>query len=273
VHHRFWTTQELRTEGWSKHSVADAVAKGRLTLVRRGHYAAPGTPEGLVRAMRVGGPATASTATQALGIWTEPEPPLDVAVPLNTPRLRDPDDAALPLLPRNDVRLHWVQHLTRSRSATGIVPIGMVFQHLLQVVRPEFAVAALDSALHDRFLHPRDLATIAAGVPGHLQALLGAADGRCESGIESIARYLLQRLGLHVDVQVQIDGVGRVDLLVEGRLIIELDGRRWHPDFELDRRRDADAAIGRYRTLRFTWKQVIYDWPRVQAAVLAALAA
>ena len=102
---------------------------------------------------------------------------------------------------------------------------------------------------------------------------MGAADGRCESGIESIARYLLQLLGLRVEVQVQIDGVGRVDLLVEGRLIVEIDGRRWHPDFERDRRRDTSAAIGRYRTLRFTWKQVLYDWPRVQAAVLAALAA
>lgn len=273
VHYRFWTTQELGAEGWSKQLIAAAVVEGRLTLVRRGHYAAPGTPEGLIRAMRVGGPATASTATQALGIWTEPDPPLDVAVPMNTPRLRDPDDSALPLLPREDVRLHWVQHLTRARSATGMVPLQMVFEHLLPVVRPEFAVAALDSALHDRFLRPRDLAAIAAAVPGHLQAVVAATDGRCESGIESIARFLLQRLGLHVDVQVRIDGVGRVDLLVEGRLIVELDGQQWHQDFERDRRRDAAAAIGRYRTLRFTWAQVLYDWPRVQAAVLAALAA
>lgn len=271
--YRFWTTQDLRTEGWSKRAVADAVAKQRLILVRRGHYAAGGTPEGLIRAMRVGGPATASTATQALGIWTEPHPPLDVAVPLNTPRLRDPDDAAVTLRRRDDVRVHWVQHLTHATSVTGMVPLPMVFQHLLQVVRPAFAVAALDTALRDRHLRPADLATIAAGIPAHLQPLVGAADGRCESGIESVARYLLQMLGLRVEVQVQIDGVGRVDLLVEGRLIIEIDGRRWHPDFERDRRRDASAAIDRYRTLRFTWKQVLYDWPHVQAAVLAALAA
>jgi very-short-patch-repair endonuclease len=273
VHYRFWTTDELRTEGWSKRSVADAVAQGRLTVVRRGHYAAPGTPEGLIRAMRVGGPATASTATQALGIWTEPDPLLDVAVPLNSPRLRDPDDASRTLAPRDDVRLHWVQRLKQSTSATGMVPLLVAFQHLLPVVRSEFAVAALDSALHDRFLRPRDLPTIAAGVPRHLRPLTAAADGRCESGIESITRYRLQLLGLGVEVQVPIDGVGRVDLLVEGRLIIELDGRQWHPDFERDRGRDAAAAIGRYRTLRFTWAQVLYDWPRVQEAVLAALAA
>jgi very-short-patch-repair endonuclease len=273
VHHRFWTTQELRTEGWSKRSVAEAVAQGRLALVRRGHYAANGTPEGLIRAMRVGGPATASTATQALGIWTEPDPPLDVAVPLNSPRLRDPDDAARSLLPRADVRLHWMQGLKHASSATGMVPLPIVFQHLLQVVRPEYAVAALDSALHDRFLRPPDLPAIAAGLPRHLQPLTAAADGRSESGIESIARHLLRLLGLRVEVQVLIEGVGRVDLLVEGRLIVELDGRQWHADFERDRRRDTSAAIGRYRTLRFTWAQVLHDWPRVQSAVLAALAA
>ncbi len=271
--YRFWTTQELRAGGWSKRAVAEAVAKRRLILVRRGHYATADAPTELIRAMRVGGPATARTATQALNIWTEPDPPLHVAVPLNTPRLRDPDDAALTLRPRDDVRLHWEQRLTQASSVTGMVPLPMVFQHLLQVVRPAFAVAALDTALRDRHLRPADLATIAAGIPAHLRPLLGAADGRCESGIESVARYLLQMLGLRVEVQVQIDGVGRVDLLVEGRLIVEIDGRRWHSDFERDRRRDASAAIGRYRTLRFTWKQVLYDWPGVQAAVLAALAA
>jgi hypothetical protein len=31
--------------------------------------------------------------------------------------------------------------------------------------------------------------------------------------------------------------------------------------------------IGRYRVLRFDYRQVLFEWPTVEAAVLAALAA
>ena len=63
---------------------------------------------------------------------------------------------------------------------------------------------------------------------------------------------------------------------MEGRLVVELDGKKWHdPEdaFERDRRRDLVAASTRYRTLRFTWRQVLFEWPAVEVAVLAALAA
>ena len=101
-----------------------------------------------------------------------------------------------------------------------------------------------------------------------------AADGRAESGIETITRQLLRLLGLHVEPQVEIAGLGRVDLLVEGRLIVELDGREWHDEedsFEEDRRRDLVGAAQRYRTLRFTWFMVLFEWPLVEEAVFAAL--
>ena len=73
-----------------------------------------------------------------------------------------------------------------------------------------------------------------------------------------------------------LPGIGEVDLLVEGRLVVELDGKEWHDPgdaFERDRRRDLIAASTRYRTLRFTWRQVLFEWQSVEAAVLAALAA
>lgn len=50
---------------------------------------------------------------------------------------------------------------------------------------------------------------------------------------------------------------GRVDRFIpEWRLIIELDGRRWHAreeQFEMDRIRDNAAAANGYAVLRFTW--------------------
>jgi very-short-patch-repair endonuclease len=72
---------------------------------------------------------------------------------------------------------------------------------------------------------------------------------------------------------VKVPGVGRVDLLVEGHVILELDGYIWHGDeeaFERDHRRDLAAGLAHYRVLRFTYDQVMFEWPSVYAAVLAA---
>ncbi len=151
-----------------------------------------------------------------------------------------------------------------------------MLQDALYCLQPEFAIAMIDSALHERAIRSADLPVLRARLPAHLALLVSHANGRCESGVESVARYLLQRAGLRVETQVVIPGVGRVDLLVEGRLIVELDGRAWHDDeaaFSRDRRRSAAATIARYRTERFDYRQVFFEWPTVEAAVFAALAA
>jgi very-short-patch-repair endonuclease len=185
-----------------------------------------------------------------------------------------PDRPTIPLDAGDAVRVHWTNGLPRLAFATGIVPTLLMLHHLMPRVAPEMAVAALDSALRLRLLSERDRPALSAMLPQHLRALVAAADRLCESGIESIARFRLQQLGLRVQPQVTIPGVGRVDLLVQGRLIVELDGREYHAGrFEEDRARDGAAALRRYSTLRFTWKQVLSEWPSVQAAVLAALAA
>jgi hypothetical protein len=61
-----------------------------------------------------------------------------------------------------------------------------------------------------------------------------------QSLIECMARYLLRGAGFHVESQVNIPGMGHLDLMVDGRLGIEADGAGFHMDrksFEEDRRR------------------------------------
>ena len=58
--------------------------------------------------------------------------------------------------------------------------------------------------------------------------------------MECMARYWLRRAGFHVESQVNIPGMGHLDLMVDGRLGIETDGAGFHMDrtsFEEDRRR------------------------------------
>ncbi|MCU1473245.1 MAG: hypothetical protein JWQ92_1313 [Amnibacterium sp.] len=243
--------------------------------VRKGHFADPGVPVDVVRAARVGGIATATTAGRALGLWTPRDQRLHVALPLTAARLRDADDADRPLDPA-DVVLHWGKRVPPpAQVPTRIAPLLLVLEHALLSLRPELAIAMIDSVLHLRHARLSDLTVLRTVLPAHLGVVVARAEPRCESGLESVACYLLRAAGYRVEVQVVIPGVGRVDLLVEGRLIVELDGRTWHDDpmaFARDRRRDAASAASRYRTLRFDSGQVLHGWPTVLAAVAAALA-
>jgi len=68
---------------------------------------------------------------------------------------------------------------------------------------------------------------------------------------------------------------GIVDAAVPAaKVIVELDGRRWHATlerFENDRARDRAAAEKGWRVVRFTWADIV-DRPAAVAASLRALA-
>jgi len=74
---------------------------------------------------------------------------------------------------------------------------------------------------------------------------------------------------------VKISGVGWVDLLVEGRIVVELDGFAYHSgrvEYREDRRRDRELVRQGYLVLRFTFEDVMRDPEIVVRAVLAVLA-
>lgn len=74
---------------------------------------------------------------------------------------------------------------------------------------------------------------------------------------------------------MQIVATGRVDLLIEGWLIVETDGKENHdgPSHRHDDlMRDANAALWGHGTLRFDYAMVITDWELVEGAIAAALA-
>jgi very-short-patch-repair endonuclease len=269
----FWTTGELLAHGRSRRWIDEEVRAGRLMVARKGHLHLPSADPDVVRAVRVGGVATGATAARALKIWAPEDELLSVAVPATASRLRHPDDPSAPL-GNAPVRVHWIgESLPPVSALTRIAPILLVLEHVLLTFAPEFAIGLVDSASHHRRIRAADLAALRERLPGPLVAVVRRADGRCESGIESAARYLLELAGVRVVPQVEIPGVGRVDLLLEGRLIVELDGREWHGErFAVDRARDAAAARAGYRTLRFTYQQVMDDWPGVMSAILTALA-
>jgi very-short-patch-repair endonuclease len=97
--------------------------------------------------------------------------------------------------------------------------------------------------------------------------VLSAVSG---SGAESHFIEELVTQGLKFRQQVAFSGVGYVDFLVAGRLVVEVDGYEFHSSkeqFEADRGRDA-VILGRgYPTLRLP-ARVVLEQPDLAAEML-----
>lgn len=136
-------------------------------------------------------------------------------------------------------------------------------------------MSSLDSAVHLGLISPTELEPLLGRLPDVYAEYLGLVDGRAESGLETHVRLLLRSVGIRTRVQARIDGVGRVDLLVGDRLVIETDGRLWHSDersFADDKRRDLALAERGYLVLRLSYAQVMHESDYVLSVVRSLVA-
>ncbi len=133
------------------------------------------------------------------------------------------------------------------------------------------AVAVLDSLVHRRLLSSGGLRSLLDGLPSTARPTVESVDGRSEEGIESLARVRLGDACVDAVPQHIVEGIG----LVDGWLVLELDGRETHAQqeaFGRDRRRTALLQQRGFTVLHFSYAQVVYDWDLVLDTVRAALA-
>lgn len=243
--------------GVQQAALARAVRGGELVRVRRGWYAVPDAAPDAVRAVVAGGRLTCEAALRLHGVWC----------------LRN-EGTHVALDPGARHAAGIVFHSARARAPRGADPaVDSVLEALERLARcaPRVAfVVAADSALQQGLVTRGQLDTVLGGtVRG--DRLLAAINGGCESGTESIVRLALRRQRVRMRVQVKIPGVGRVDLVVGDRLVIECDGFEWHGTrraFEEDRRRDLALATRGYLPVRLTYSRVLNDWPEVERELL-----
>jgi very-short-patch-repair endonuclease len=136
------------------------------------------------------------------------------------------------------------------------------------------AVAILDSALRSAPIGTIDLAIVQRSLPQRHARVFSLVDRAAESGTESILRVLLAQVGVVARPQAAIpfSDLGRVDLLVGDRLVIECDSEAHHGGAGSrlrDLRRDAALAALGFIVLRFDFAQVMFDSDSVLAAVQA----
>jgi hypothetical protein len=153
-----------------------------------------------------------------------------------------------------------VEHLTTTSERRTLVDL-LCTERLLS------AVDVVTDALRRGLLDQADLAVLVVASRGRV----GGGRARkiltsCTGGPWSVLEWRFQQLAGRVSSRwlfnVEVAGVGLpgpVDALhQDARVVVELDGKRFHgPDrFQRDRSRDQRLAAAGYVTLRFTWEDV-----------------
>lgn len=243
----------LRDLGVTGHALRTGVAQGLALPAGRGGYALIGCDPRLVQAVRLGGVVSHAAAADLHGFdsW-RPAEGLDVTVPRgsrqSTPGVR---------MRRRTLTDRDVDGL---RPVTGAERTAVDCGRSLPLLD---ATIVLDSALRSCAIRPDRLHAAARDARGHgataLRRAVRHTDELAGSALESALRLLLGLLGTDVRTQVWIRGVGTVDFVLDGWLVIEADGFAFHADrdsYRTDRRRANGLAERGYVLLRFTWEDV-----------------
>lgn len=252
----------LRGAGVSSSSIRRAVLTGTLVRVRKGWVRTPNAPEEMVRAVSLGGRVACISAAQFHGLWTPDHGELHLGRPSHAGHTFGEDSGTIS---------HWQSDKWETNDkAVDSVPV-LVRQVLLCCTREE-AITIIDSALNLRKLSMKRLREIVSTLPSSFASVLDEVDGRAESGLESLCRVRLSKLRVAIRTQVRIEGVGRVDLILGDRLVIESDGQHWHEGtqaFERDRTRDLILHRLGYIVIRVSYWHVVEQWMLIELAVKA----
>lgn len=261
--------RQLASSGVTRAQATSALRSGTIWRVRNGWFAVPGTPTDVARAARVGGSLTGASVARLHGLWLLADPILHVRVARTASRLASPEDRAIRLDPaRHGVCVHYS---TAAGTGEARDPLVRALAEMFACGQGDSALIALDSALNLGELRPHQLDDLARAIVPHRRALLALCDGGSQSGLETLVRLFLVRQRIRVRSQVRLPRVGRVDLLVGDRLVLELDGEEFHTGlaFEEDRRRDFELVQQGYLVLRITYRMIMQNRPWVEAGILA----
>ena len=108
---------------------------------------------------------------------------------------------------------------------------------------------------------------------GKARAILDWVDTGADSLLETLARTYFRQAGIQVQSQVYVDKVGYVDLMLDGWLVVELDGRH-HAEWkqvQKDNRRNNESVLQGYTALRYYYADVVYRPQEMVEQVLAVL--
>ncbi len=281
------TAAELVAQGVSRDRLRRWTLEGRITCVARGVYAPTDWLESLADdPRRLHAVAVGALISRNPGLVASHESAaylhgIDLLLPAGrrvplvtlTRRAKDPSRA---LVHGALVRAATLpdDHVT---TAFG-VPVTTVARTVMDIARTSGfieGVVAADSALRSHVVVKVEFAIILEECgqwPGVVRArqVLGFADGRAESALESVARVRFAEFGVRPpDLQVNIRGkegfIGRADFCWHPyRTIAEADGAMKYDDQGRERARAQLARDEKFHdegwgTVHFTWREIFHE--------------
>lgn len=255
-----FTTTQLHDAGLSRHAIRTLANTGQLTRVAAGWYASSGADPRIVRGLKAGGRIGCLTGCQIYGLWTPP----------SNGHLHVVYAAGLTPRPQPGITTH---RFRSTQPATSVWPLLDCLEHVLhQHSAEEFAVVA-ESAMNLQLVHLADVRSLRPAAPSRRRTVFNYIQW-AESGSETRVRLFLQQRRIRVQAQVKIPGIGRVDLVVGQRLIIECDSETHHSTPESraeDARRDLAARVLGYETIRLRYAQIWFEWANTSQLLLGII--
>jgi very-short-patch-repair endonuclease len=262
-------SRRLHELGVSRQRLRTACRRGDVVELGGGRFALPDANPEIAAAVRLGGVVSHISAARLheFELWRPPTR-LHVSVPRDSRAEEDGVRVHRRPLPLVDVD-PW-------RPVTAPLRTALDCGRSLPFCD---AVVLLDSGLRLGKYTPAALLEAAKKARGNDTAALRRAvnhvDRMSGSGLESATRLLVELLGRDLRSQVWIPGVGPVDLLVDGWLVIEADGYEFHSrrdDYRRDRRRGNALAERGFVLLRLPFEDVKHRPRNVLALIERVLA-
>ena len=278
-HGWFARRSELIAAGYSDADLRAALAGRAIFRARHGWYSVPDAPPDAITAVRVGGRLTGVAALASYGLRVPRRTVLDVAVPGNACRLRDPGNRR-ERLTAGRVNVHWVDTRRGLHRSPWRVSLEEALVHILRHESRDVAVACASALLRRRRLSQARLRAAFARAPrrvAHWRELTSPLD---DSHGETFVRLWLMDAGVRCESQPFVPGVGHLDLRASERVYLEVDGAQHDPEwtgeeessYQSDHNRDAIMATRGNHVLRYTYLQLYGNWPLCLAGIERAIA-
>lgn len=259
---------ELLRAGFSVALLRTFVRTGRGELIRRAWSALRDGDADLLTAARAGGRISCTTLARRRAWWV-PES-VDAMLHLHL----HPKAASVRLGDGWDAVRHWTMPMVPMIRHSLTATIEDALAHIALCQPIEMAQVMWESASRVEGLAPEYLRSLAWRTRA-ARELADTVVGLSDSGLETLVVAPLRRWGLRVRQQAKIAG-HLVDVLVGERLVLQIDGYEFHASSAQRTRdiaHDAELTLRGYTVLRFSYRQIVHDWPAVERTIRRALAA
>ncbi|MCQ2000522.1 endonuclease domain-containing protein [Arthrobacter zhaoxinii] len=235
----------LTANGFPRWTIDQALRTGIVRRADRGTFALPQADARLVDAARSQASLTRISAADVLGWW--------LLTPPETVHVRCDAARTIP---------GTVIHRGQRSAHRLIAPPRQILRDAFRCLPRLDALVMAESAVITNAVGLQALQKEFSGQQDwQVRTLLGTIRRTTASPLEVCARFHLLNAGLRVETEVALPGIGRVDLLVDGWLIIEIDGFAFHSSrehYRVDRRRWKASAAAGWITLRITAELVLH---------------